>query len=142
MAGVGDLVERTEDGRIGRVLSAWAIRRSSDTVCVLHHAQGDEEREFLGWALKPRSTICQWFRLKTTRMVFSVLASKLVAQVSRFGPQNQQLWFDDLDLKIIAVVSWFGPQNQAGFGLSVAPQNRWMEDGAGHTSRSGGLLHV
>jgi hypothetical protein len=40
------------------------------------------------------------------------------------------------------MVSWFGPQNQAGFGLSVAPQNRWREVGVGHASRSSGLLHV
>jgi hypothetical protein len=39
-------------------------------------------------------------------------------------------------------VSWFGPQNQAGFGLSVAPQNRQSEIGVGHTSRSSGLLRV
>jgi hypothetical protein len=40
-------------------------------------------------------------------------------------------------------VSWFGPQNQVGYGLSVAPQNRWEdEDGAGHTSRSSSLLHL
>jgi hypothetical protein len=38
--------------------------------------------------------------------------------------------------------SWFGPQNQAGFSLSIAPQNRWREVGAGHTSRSSGLLCV
>jgi hypothetical protein len=29
-----------------------------------------------------------------------------------------------------------------GFGLSIAPQNRWREVGAGHTSRSNGLLDV
>jgi hypothetical protein len=29
-----------------------------------------------------------------------------------------------------------------GFGLSVAPQNRWREVGVGHASRSSGLLHV
>jgi hypothetical protein len=29
-----------------------------------------------------------------------------------------------------------------GFSLSVAPQNRHREVGAGHTSRSSGLLHV
>jgi hypothetical protein len=29
-----------------------------------------------------------------------------------------------------------------GFDLSVAPQNRRREVGAGHTSRSSGLLHV
>jgi hypothetical protein len=41
------------------------------------------------------------------------------------------------------MISWFGPQNQAGYSLSVAPQNRWEdEDGAGHVSRSSGLLHV
>jgi hypothetical protein len=39
-------------------------------------------------------------------------------------------------------VSWFGPQNQVGFGLSVAPQNRWREVSAGHASRSSGLLHM
>jgi hypothetical protein len=36
--------------------------------------------------------------------------------------------------------SWFGPQNQVGFGLSVAPQNRRREVGAGHASRSSGLF--
>jgi hypothetical protein len=57
-------------------------------------------------------------------------------------PQNRQLWFSDLGLKITAIVSWFVPQNQVGFGLSVAPQNQRREVGAGHTSRSSGLLHV
>jgi hypothetical protein len=75
-------------------------------------------------------------------MVFSGLASKPVSQVSWFGPQNQQLRFGDLGLKITATVSYFRPQNHAGFGLSIAPQNRWREDSAGHESRSGGLLHL
>jgi hypothetical protein len=44
-------------------------------------------------------------------------------QVSRFGPQNLQLRFDDLGLKITTTVSWFGPQNQVGDGLSITPQN-------------------
>jgi hypothetical protein len=39
-------------------------------------------------------------------------------------------------------VSWIGPQNQVGFGLSVAPQNRWREVGAGHASKSSSLLRV
>jgi hypothetical protein len=40
-------------------------------------------------------------------------------------------------------VSWFGPQTQVSYGLSVAPQNRWEDkDGAGHTSRSSGLLRL
>jgi hypothetical protein len=48
MAGVGDLVQRTEDGHIGRVLGGRAIERSGGTVCGLHRARGDEERGFLG----------------------------------------------------------------------------------------------
>jgi hypothetical protein len=40
------------------------------------------------------------------------------------------------------MVSWFEPQNQAGFGLSVAPQNRRREISVGHALRSSGLLHV
>jgi hypothetical protein len=60
---------------------------------------------------------------KPAAVVFSGLASKLVARVSRFGPQNQHIWFGDLGFKITAMISWFGPQNEASFGLSVAPQN-------------------
>jgi hypothetical protein len=63
-------------------------------------------------------------------------------RVSRFGPQNRQLWFGDLDLKITATVFWFRPQNQVGFGLLVAPQNRRREVGVGHTSRSSSLFGV
>jgi hypothetical protein len=48
-------------------------------------------------------------------------------RVFRFGSQNWQLQFG----------------NQAGYGLSIAPQNR-REDGvsAGHASRSSSLLRV
>jgi hypothetical protein len=63
-------------------------------------------------------------------------------RVSRFGPQNRQLWFDDLGLKITATVSWFEHQNQVGIGLSVAPQNRQREVDTGHASRSSRLLSV
>jgi hypothetical protein len=48
MVGVGNLVQRTGDGRTNRVLGGRAIERSGDTVCGLHHARGDEERRFLG----------------------------------------------------------------------------------------------
>jgi hypothetical protein len=56
MTGVGDLVQRTEDGhigwvldgRIGWVLDGRTIDRSGDIVCGLHRAHEDEEREFLG----------------------------------------------------------------------------------------------
>jgi hypothetical protein len=42
---------------INRVLSGRMIGRSVDTVCDLHCAPGDDEREFLGLTSKPRSTI-------------------------------------------------------------------------------------
>jgi hypothetical protein len=48
VAGVGDLVQRTGDGRTGLVLSGRAIERSGDAVCSLHRARGDEEHVFLG----------------------------------------------------------------------------------------------
>jgi hypothetical protein len=59
---------------------------------------------------------------------------------SHFGPQNR---FGDLAHKIIVTVSWFGPQYHVGYGLLIAPQNRWEdEDGVGHTSRSSYLLRL
>jgi hypothetical protein len=122
-------VEDRRWSSIGRTLGGQAIRRSGDTVCILHYAQEDEECEFLSWASKPRSTVYQWFDLKTTGTVFSVLASKpmvmvfsslawklvvmvspglaskLVAWVSWYGPQNWWLRFGDLGLKITVTVS-------------------------------------
>jgi hypothetical protein len=47
MAGLGDLVQRTENGRTSQVLGGQAIERSGDAVCGLHRARGDEEHEFL-----------------------------------------------------------------------------------------------
>jgi hypothetical protein len=48
MARVGDLVQRTGDGRTGRVLGGQATERSGGAVCGLHCACGNEEHEFLG----------------------------------------------------------------------------------------------
>jgi hypothetical protein len=48
VAGVGDLVQSTGDGRTGQVLGGRAIERLGDAVCGLHRARGDEERKFLG----------------------------------------------------------------------------------------------
>jgi hypothetical protein len=112
-------------------------------------------------ASKRAATVFSGLASKPVAMVFSSLASKLMTTVSpgltskliwasklrwwgvfQFGPQNRQLRFGDLGLKITAMVSWFGPQNQAGFGLSVAAQNRQREVGAGYASRFSGLLHM
>jgi hypothetical protein len=48
VAGIGDLMQRTEDGRISRILGGRVIERSGDAVCGLHCVCGDEERELLG----------------------------------------------------------------------------------------------
>jgi hypothetical protein len=41
VAGVGDMVQRTGDGHIGRVLSGRAVERPGGAVCGLHLARGD-----------------------------------------------------------------------------------------------------
>jgi hypothetical protein len=41
VTGVGDLVQRTEDGCTGRVLGGRAVERSGGAVCGLHLARGD-----------------------------------------------------------------------------------------------------
>jgi hypothetical protein len=48
VARVGDLVQRTGDGRTGRVLGCRAVERSGGAVCGLHLACGDQKRGFLG----------------------------------------------------------------------------------------------
>jgi hypothetical protein len=48
VAGVGDLLQRTGDGRTGQVLGGRAVERSGGAVCGLHSARGDEERRFFG----------------------------------------------------------------------------------------------
>jgi hypothetical protein len=48
MTVVGDLVQRTEDGRIGQVLGVRTIGRSGDVMCGVYHAQGNVESGFLG----------------------------------------------------------------------------------------------
>jgi hypothetical protein len=82
VAGVEDLMQRTGDGCTCRVLDGRAIERSGSDVCGLHRARGVEERGFLDRALKSRSTVYQWFDLKTTGIVFSDFASKPVGWFS------------------------------------------------------------
>jgi hypothetical protein len=48
VAGVGDLVQRTGDGLIGRVLDGRAIERLGGTMCDMHRARGAEKRGFFG----------------------------------------------------------------------------------------------
>jgi hypothetical protein len=47
MVGVGDLMQRTGDGRTGQLLDGRAIERSGGAMCGLHCARGDEEHGIL-----------------------------------------------------------------------------------------------
>jgi hypothetical protein len=58
VVGVGDLIQRTGDGRTDRILDDRVIERSGVTLCGLHRARGDEKRDFLGWVSKPRLMVC------------------------------------------------------------------------------------
>jgi hypothetical protein len=111
IVGVADLVQRTGDGRTGRVQGDRTIGRSGDAMCGLHRARGDEEHEFLGSASKPRLTVCQWFDLKTTRTIFSGLASKPVVTVfSGLASKSVATIFSDFASKPV-VGSLVEPQN-------------------------------
>jgi hypothetical protein len=48
IVGVGDLLQRTGNGRTGRVLGGQTFRGSDDVVCGLHRARANEESGFLG----------------------------------------------------------------------------------------------
>jgi hypothetical protein len=48
VVGVGELVQWTGDGRMGRVLGGRTIERPGDAMCGLHRACGNEEHGFLG----------------------------------------------------------------------------------------------
>jgi hypothetical protein len=48
VAGVVDLLQRTGDDHLGRVLGGRTIERSGGAVCGLHRAHGEEEHGFLG----------------------------------------------------------------------------------------------
>jgi hypothetical protein len=73
-------------------------------VCTVHEVRVSWSTVCEWFAFNTTQTVCEWFGLKTTQTVFSSLTLKSVARVSRFGPQNRQLRFDDLSLKIIMTV--------------------------------------
>jgi hypothetical protein len=83
----------------GRILGDQRIKKSSDTMCNLHRAQGDDERRFLGLASKPRSTVSPSLASKPVATVSPGLTSKPVVVVLVVWPQNHSLEFPDLGLK-------------------------------------------
>jgi hypothetical protein len=55
------------------------------------------------FSLKTKVDSFSWFGLKIGGYGSCGLASKPLAQVSRFGPHNRQLWFGDLANKITTI---------------------------------------
>jgi hypothetical protein len=101
--------------------------------------------------------ICQWFSLKTTRTVFSDLASKPVVVVGFLvEPQHQGggSGFSGLGFKTdsCGLVIWSSKSAQRFLGLDLKNEHASVYrlrhktdggcDGVGHASRSSSLLHV
>jgi hypothetical protein len=125
MAGVGDLVQRIEDGSTGQVLGGRAVRwrrvRSAPGTWRLGawiswlSLKIKVDGFSSVWASKLMTTVCEWFGLKTTPTVFAGLASKPVVMVShRSGPQNR--WRQFVSGLASKPLGWFSP---------IWPQNRW-----------------
>jgi hypothetical protein len=126
MSGVGDLMQRIEDGRTGHVLDGPTIERLGDTLCGLHRARGDKEHRFLGLASKPLG----WF--------ISGLTSKPLGQfINGWTSKTLRRFVTGLALKPLG---WFisglasKPLGRFVSGLTskplgrflpVWPQNRW-----------------
>jgi hypothetical protein len=99
-------------------------RWSGGVVCDLHLACGDLVRGFLGGDSKPRSTVCEWFDLKTIRTVFTGLASKPVATVSSgLASKPAATVFSSLASKLVAMVS-LDLASKSVVGFFVEPQNQ------------------
>jgi hypothetical protein len=70
------------------------------------------------------STVCEWFGLKTTRMVFTGLSSKPVATVSSgFTSKTTATVFFSLASKLLVTISP-GLASKPVVGFLVEPQNQ------------------
>jgi hypothetical protein len=108
--------EDREWSSTGQILGGRMIERSGDAVCGLHHAQGDEERGFLGLASKPRSTVSPG------------LASKPVATVLVVWTQYHSLVFPGLGLKIgsCGLVIWHKNHHDGFLIWASKPSGLWF----------------
>jgi hypothetical protein len=78
----------------------------------------------LGLASKPRSTVCEWFGLKTTRTIFASLASKPVATVfAGLASKPVVTVFSSFASKLVVTVSP-GLASKPVVGFLVEPQNQ------------------
>jgi hypothetical protein len=70
------------------------------------------------------TTVCEWFGLKTTRTVFTGLASKLVAtNSSGLASKPNAMVFSSLASKLVVTISP-GLASKPAVGFLVEPQNQ------------------
>jgi hypothetical protein len=100
VTGVGDLVQRTGDGRTYRVLSGRTIGRLGDAICGLHRACGDEERGFLGFAQNQGRQFVTGLVSKPLGWFSLVWPQNRWRRFLLVWPQNRWLGFSGLGLKI------------------------------------------
>jgi hypothetical protein len=86
--------------------------------------QNQGRRFVSGLTSKPRSTVCEWFGLKTTQMVSSSLASKPDVMVfAGLASKPVATVFSSLASKLVATVSP-GLTSKLVVGFLVEPQNQ------------------
>jgi hypothetical protein len=108
---------------------SWlSLKTKVDGLWVVWHQNHSDG--FLRFGLKISGDGFLWFGLKTSGSVFSVWVSKPAATVWWFESQNH---CDDF-------LVWSSKPSRLRF--IVCAIKRTGEDNAGHTSRSGGLLHL
>jgi hypothetical protein len=123
-------VEDRRWSTIGQVLGDRTIRRSVAVVCGLHYTYKDEEREFLNWASKLRSTIYQWFSLIITGRFVSGLASKpLVQFIGGLGSKLLGRFLPAWPKKMVAIVSHSLTSKPVAWVSRFEPQNRPLRFG-------------
>jgi hypothetical protein len=97
----------------------------------------------LVWVSKPMATVCEWFGIKTTQIVFAGLVSKPVVMISGgltlkpvamvssgFDSKPAVMVFSRLTAKLVAMSFLVEHQNQGGGRFFwFGPQNRQLRFG-------------
>jgi hypothetical protein len=92
VAEVGDLVQRIEDGRTGRVLCGRVIERLGDAVCGMQRARGDEEHGFPSLNLKTDSSGLVIWVLKSLRRFLGLCLKTKQHSVCRLRHKTDGGW--------------------------------------------------
>jgi hypothetical protein len=131
VAGVEDLVQRTGDGRTGRILGDSVVGRSRGRVVPCAVCTWHVETRSVGFLVEPQNQggrFVSGLASKPVVTVFAGLASKPVATVSSgLASKPAATVFASLTLKLVATV-FLGLASKPVVGFLVEPQN---QDGGG-----------